>query len=114
MTASASPGTFMPHMTVAGNIAWPLKVARWPRERRDRRVKEVLALLGIGALAERYPAEISGGQQQRVAIARTIAPEPSILLAALSSRDIGAAARPASQRDRFRALEERAINGHLG
>ncbi|OCP18310.1 MULTISPECIES: ABC transporter ATP-binding protein [unclassified Ensifer] len=69
-----------PHMTVAGNIAWPLKVARWPRERRDRRVKEVLALLGIGALAERYPAEISGGQQQRVAIARTIAPEPSILL----------------------------------
>ncbi|MCW5710868.1 ABC transporter ATP-binding protein [Shinella sp.] len=69
-----------PHMTVSGNIAWPLKVARWPREKRERRVREVLALLGIDALAERYPAEISGGQQQRVAIARTIAPEPSILL----------------------------------
>lgn len=69
-----------PHMTVAGNIAWPLKVAKWPREKRAKRVTEVLALLGIGALAERYPAEISGGQQQRVAIARTIAPEPSILL----------------------------------
>ena len=69
-----------PHMTVAGNIAWPLKVAKWPREKREARVKEVLALLGIAALAERYPAEISGGQQQRVAIARTIAPEPSILL----------------------------------
>ena len=69
-----------PHMTVAGNIAWPLKVAKWPREKRAKRVQEVLALLGIGALAERYPAEISGGQQQRVAIARTIAPEPSILL----------------------------------
>jgi iron(III) transport system ATP-binding protein len=69
-----------PHMTVAGNIAWPLKVAGWPREKREARVKEVLALLGIAALAERYPAEISGGQQQRVAIARTIAPEPSILL----------------------------------
>jgi iron(III) transport system ATP-binding protein len=69
-----------PHMTVAGNIAWPLKVAKWPREKRAKRVAEVLALLGIGALAERYPAEISGGQQQRVAIARTIAPEPSILL----------------------------------
>jgi iron(III) transport system ATP-binding protein len=69
-----------PHMTVAGNIAWPLKVAKWPREKRAKRVGEVLALLGIDALAERYPAEISGGQQQRVAIARTIAPEPSILL----------------------------------
>src|SRR5690606_10988201 len=69
-----------PHMTVAGNIAWPLKVAGWPREKREKRVKEVLALLGIDALGERYPAEISGGQQQRVAIARTIAPEPSILL----------------------------------
>jgi len=69
-----------PHMTVAGNIAWPLKVAKWPREKRAKRVAEVLALLGIDALAERYPAEISGGQQQRVAIARTIAPEPSILL----------------------------------
>ncbi|MBZ7924515.1 ABC transporter ATP-binding protein [Ensifer adhaerens] len=69
-----------PHMTVAGNIAWPLKVAKWPRDKREKRVREVLALLGIDALAERYPAEISGGQQQRVAIARTIAPEPSILL----------------------------------
>ncbi|NRP74601.1 Maltose/maltodextrin import ATP-binding protein MalK [Ensifer psoraleae] len=69
-----------PHMTVAANIAWPLKVAKWSRERRDRRVREVLALLGIDALAKRYPAEISGGQQQRVAIARTIAPQPSILL----------------------------------
>lgn len=69
-----------PHMTVAGNIAWPLKVAKWPREKREKRVREVLSLLGIDALAERYPAEISGGQQQRVAIARTIAPQPSILL----------------------------------
>ncbi|THF55082.1 ABC transporter ATP-binding protein [Ollibium composti] len=69
-----------PHMTVAGNIAWPLKVARWPKEKREQRIDEVLAFLGIGALRERYPAEISGGQQQRVAIARTIAPKPSILL----------------------------------
>jgi iron(III) transport system ATP-binding protein len=70
----------LPHMTVAGNIAWPLKVARWPKEKRQRRIDEVLAFLGIGDLRDRYPAEISGGQQQRVAIARTIAPKPSILL----------------------------------
>ncbi|KQV10784.1 sugar ABC transporter [Rhizobium sp. Root1203] len=69
-----------PHMTVAGNIAWPLKVARWSKEQRDARVREVLSLLGIEVLADRYPAEISGGQQQRVAIARTIAPRPGILL----------------------------------
>ncbi|MGV1956836.1 ABC transporter ATP-binding protein [Agrobacterium sp. 22-214-1] len=69
-----------PHMTVAGNIAWPLKVAKWPKEKRDARVREVLTLLGIDMLRDRYPAEISGGQQQRVAIARTIAPKPSILL----------------------------------
>jgi iron(III) transport system ATP-binding protein len=69
-----------PHMTVLGNVLWPLKVAGWPRERREARAREVLALLGIEALAERYPSEISGGQQQRVAIARTLAPGPKVLL----------------------------------
>ncbi|MCB1406483.1 MAG: ABC transporter ATP-binding protein, partial [Rhodobacteraceae bacterium] len=69
-----------PHMTVANNIAWPLKVAKWNKPMREARVAEVLSLLGIDALRNRYPAEISGGQQQRVAIARTIAPKPAILL----------------------------------
>jgi iron(III) transport system ATP-binding protein len=69
-----------PHMTVAGNIDWPLKVAGWDKAARDARISEVLALLGITALRDRYPAEISGGQQQRVAIARSIAPKPAILL----------------------------------
>ncbi len=69
-----------PHMTVAGNIEWPLKVAKWSKAERTARVDEVLGLLGIAALKERYPAEISGGQQQRVAIARTIGPKPNILL----------------------------------
>jgi iron(III) transport system ATP-binding protein len=69
-----------PHMTVANNISWPLKVAKWPKAEREARVAEVLALLGISQLRDRYPGEISGGQQQRVAIARTIAPKPAILL----------------------------------
>jgi iron(III) transport system ATP-binding protein len=69
-----------PHMTVAGNIDWPLKVAGWPAGRRRERIAEVAKLLGIDALVERYPNEISGGQQQRVAIARMIAPQPAILL----------------------------------
>jgi iron(III) transport system ATP-binding protein len=69
-----------PHMTVAGNVDWPLKVAGWSRTARRDRVAEVTALLGVQDLAQRYPNEISGGQQQRVAIARMIAPRPAILL----------------------------------
>ena len=69
-----------PHMTVRRNVEWPLDVARWPEVRRRDRVAEVLDLLDIGELADRYPSEISGGQQQRVAIARMIGPAPGILL----------------------------------
>ena len=69
-----------PHMSVAGNVEWPLNVAGMPAAERRRRVAEVLELLSIAELADRYPGEISGGQQQRVAIARMIAPKPSILL----------------------------------
>jgi iron(III) transport system ATP-binding protein len=69
-----------PHMSVAGNVDWPLKVAAWSKPERQARVREVLSLLGIEQLGARYPNEISGGQQQRVAIARMIAPGPAILL----------------------------------
>jgi iron(III) transport system ATP-binding protein len=69
-----------PHMSVRGNVEWPLKVARWSAEKRRGRVEEVLEFLGILELSERYPAEISGGQQQRVAIARMLGPEPKLLL----------------------------------
>ncbi|MEM7443127.1 MAG: ABC transporter ATP-binding protein [Pseudomonadota bacterium] len=69
-----------PHMSVRGNVEWPLKVMRMPKAERAARVGEVLKLLDIDQLRDRYPNEISGGQQQRVAIARTIAPKPSILL----------------------------------
>ncbi|MFE3836141.1 ABC transporter ATP-binding protein [Pseudogemmobacter sonorensis] len=69
-----------PHMTVRGNVDWPLKVAGMEAAARRGRVDEVLAMLDIAGLADRYPNEISGGQQQRVAIARTIAPKPGVLL----------------------------------
>ncbi len=69
-----------PHMTVYGNVEWPLKIKKWSMTKRSQRVHEVLDLLSIGHLAKRYPNQISGGEQQRVAIARTIAPEPKILL----------------------------------
>ncbi|MEO0382133.1 MAG: ABC transporter ATP-binding protein [Pseudomonadota bacterium] len=69
-----------PHMSVRGNVEWPLKVGQMSKAERTARVDEVLELLDIHQLAERYPNEISGGQQQRVAIARTIAPKPGVLL----------------------------------
>ena len=69
-----------PHMTVSGNVEWPLKVAGLSKRDRRDRIGDVLKLLGIEQLAARYPNEISGGQQQRVAIARMIAPKPGILL----------------------------------
>ncbi|MBF4550986.1 MULTISPECIES: ABC transporter ATP-binding protein [unclassified Pseudoclavibacter] len=69
-----------PHMRVRDNIGWPLKVAGWGSAERDARVAEVLGMLELDGLADRFPAELSGGQQQRVAIARTVAPKPGVLL----------------------------------
>lgn len=69
-----------PHKTVRQNIAWPLTVAKWSKADRRARSEQVLSMLSIEDLADRYPGEISGGQQQRVAIARMIAPQPKVLL----------------------------------
>lgn len=69
-----------PHMTVAENVAYSLKVAGVPRAERERRTKEALALVGLGEFAERRPALLSGGQRQRVALARCLVMTPSIVL----------------------------------
>ncbi len=69
-----------PHMTVARNVAFPLKMRGAPRQDVARRVGEALDLVGLGAFAERYPRELSGGQQQRVALARGLVFRPDVLL----------------------------------
>ncbi|MGD6849273.1 methionine ABC transporter ATP-binding protein [Rossellomorea aquimaris] len=66
--------------TVAGNIAYPLKLAKWPKEKISERVKELLAFVGLEDKAKHYPDQLSGGQKQRVGIARALATSPSILL----------------------------------
>lgn len=72
------------HMTVAGNIAFGLKVR--PRQKRPSkneiatRVRELLALVQLPGLEDRYPSQLSGGQRQRVALARALAIEPRMLL----------------------------------
>jgi putative spermidine/putrescine transport system ATP-binding protein len=69
-----------PHMTVARNVEFPLKMRNWRQSDIRRRVSEVLDLVGLSAFAARHPRELSGGQQQRVALARGLAFNPDVLL----------------------------------
>jgi spermidine/putrescine ABC transporter ATP-binding subunit len=69
-----------PHMTVADNVAYGLKIDRVPQADRDKRVQEALDLVQLGHLAERMPDQLSGGQRQRVALARALVKKPKVLL----------------------------------
>ena len=94
--------------TVAGNVAYPLEVAGWPKAERDKRVAELLDYVGIGDKAGAYPKQLSGGQRQRVGIARALATSPSILLAdeATSALD------PETTQDVLNLLQK--VNRELG
>jgi iron(III) transport system ATP-binding protein len=69
-----------PHMTIAGNVGYGLKLRRFDRAERERRVAAILEVTHLSELAERYPHELSGGQQQRAALARALVVEPETLL----------------------------------
>jgi iron(III) transport system ATP-binding protein len=69
-----------PHMTVAENVAFPLKIRKAGKLARQAKVAEVLELVELADLADRYPHQLSGGQRQRVALARALVYEPSVLL----------------------------------
>src|SRR5262245_37019038 len=69
-----------PHMTVAQNVAFPLRERKVPKAEIERRVGEVLELVDLGGLGGRRPDALSGGQQQRVALARAVVFSPSVLL----------------------------------
>jgi spermidine/putrescine transport system ATP-binding protein/putrescine transport system ATP-binding protein len=69
-----------PHMSVARNVGYGLKIARTPRSEIESRVQEALSLVRLDGLAERMPDQLSGGQRQRVALARSLVMRPKVLL----------------------------------
>lgn len=94
--------------TVAGNVGYPLKVAGWPKDKRNARIAELLDFVGLLDRAHAYPDQLSGGQKQRVGIARALATSPPILLADEST----SALDPGTTAEVLRLL--RRVNNELG
>ncbi len=69
-----------PHLSVHGNLAFGLKAQAVPEKEREKRIYNMLKLVGLSRLAQRKPSELSGGQQQRVALARALILNPDIIL----------------------------------
>lgn len=92
-------GQLFDHLSVGGNVAYPLKIRRRPRGEIRARVAELLELVGLADYADREPATLSGGERQRVALARALATEPRILLLdePLSALDAGLRQRLAEE-----------------
>lgn len=69
-----------PHMTVYENVAYPLKIAKRPKDEIKERVMNMIDIVGMKGLHKRLPSELSGGQQQRVALARALVADPALML----------------------------------
>jgi sn-glycerol 3-phosphate transport system ATP-binding protein len=94
-----------PHLTVAENILFGLRVRKVPAAERARRLDRVAALLGLNALLERKPSQLSGGQQQRVALGRAIIAETPVCLMDEPLSNLDAQLR-AEMRREIRALQQ--------
>jgi putative spermidine/putrescine transport system ATP-binding protein len=95
-----------PNLTVAQNIAFGLRVKGVAKADQDQRVTEMLNLIKLPQLGDRYPYQLSGGQQQRVALARALAPSPKLLLLDEPLSALDAKVR-VSLREEIRAIQQR-------
>jgi sn-glycerol 3-phosphate transport system ATP-binding protein len=95
-----------PHLNVAENIVFGLKVRRLPRREREERLKRAAAVLGLQGLLDRKPAQLSGGQQQRVALGRAIVAEAAVCLMDEPLSNLDAQLRGDMRRE-IRALQRR-------
>ena len=95
-----------PNMTVAQNVAFGLRIAGKSKQERDATVKEMLSLIRLEHLADRYPYQMSGGQQQRVALARALATKPQVLLLDEPLSALDAKIR-VSLREEIRAIQQK-------
>ena len=95
-----------PHMTVAQNIAYPLKVRRMGRDEIARKVAEIVAMVRLDGMADRLATQLSGGQQQRVALARALVYEPDILLLDEPLSNLDTLLRR-EMREQLKALQDR-------
>jgi len=93
-----------PNLTVAGNIGFGLRIAGKPAAEIKKRVDEMLDMVQLPQMRDRYPAQLSGGQQQRISLARALAPNPRILLLDEPLSALDARVR-ASLREEIRALQ---------
>src|SRR5207237_7487158 len=95
-----------PHLSVAENIVFGLRVRRVPASERTRRLRKASALLGLETLLERKPSQLSGGQQQRVALGRAIIAETPVCLMDEPLSNLDAQLRQ-EMRTEIRALQKK-------
>ena len=95
-----------PNLTVAQNIAFGLRVAGMPKADPGKRVAEMLSIIKLPQMGDRYPYQLSGGQQQRIALARALAPSPKLLLLDEPLSALDAKVR-VSLREEIRSIQKR-------